>query len=123
MKPFPGFYPYLAALKSVNAGVIFKHLISHRSPSSSSSLTPSRRGSGQPRLPSVMAASPLTVAVSCGLDLNCAAEPQSMFMSTNQTQCVYLIWHYGHGGSLEHAGWRSAVRVREVYGPLNNGEE
>lgn len=27
-----------------------------------------------------------------------------MFMSTNQTQCVYVIWHYGHAGSLEQAG-------------------
>ena len=33
-----------------------------------------------------------------------------MFMSTNQTQCVYVIWHYGQGGSLKHTGWRSAVQ-------------
>lgn len=29
-------------------------------------------------------------------------QPPSIFMSTNQTQCVYVIWHYGQEGSLTH---------------------
>lgn len=37
-------------------------------------------------------------------------------MSTNQTQSVCVIWHYGQRGSLKHRGGG-------IYGLLTNGSE
>lgn len=58
------------------------------SPLSSSSVTLGVRGSGRPWLLSVLAASPLTAAVSCGLALNCALATVNVYVYQSNAMCL-----------------------------------
>ena len=55
---------------------------------SSSSVTLRARGSGRPWLLSVMAASLLTAAVSCGLALNCAPATVNVYVYQSNAMCL-----------------------------------
>lgn len=57
-------------------------------PPSSSSVTLSERGSGRPWLLFVMAARPLTAALSCGLVLNCAPAIVNVYVHQSNAMCL-----------------------------------
>lgn len=86
------------------------YLSVHSSPLSSSSVTLSAQGSGQPWLPFVMAASPLTAAVSCGLALNCAPATVNVYVYQSNAMCLCYMALWTRRLSETHGLRRSAVQ-------------
>lgn len=103
---------------SICLSVCSIYLSKHSCPLSSSSATLSAQGSGRPWLPSVMAASPLTAAVSCGLALNCAPATVNVYVYQSNAMCLCYMALWTRRLSKTHR-LEECGPGRGVYGPLS----